>query len=1048
MKKIFFLVFLVSNCVFSQTGMRNNYDVKSPNVSDFIRYGNIGSNMYVGELNLSIPLLNVPVNGQNPVDLSLSYNASGFMPNKRSGIVGLNWNIYGIPAITREVKGSPDDHIGAPTTQNGINGRYEHGFMVGIKYLKDVSATLPNGVVNSSNLISFLNNSGDEFYSYRFKGASGSTTNSFETTPDVFSFNVNGISGKFFMSSDGKIKVITDNPNVITVDLTNFNFQPYTVNCTPINLSEIKLIDGSGNKYYFGGESKYLEYTLNLKLSTQTSDNVGSQPVINTWFLKRIEYYNNEIVYYNYQDDNITNSSDFCLASGMFYHGGTLQNPEKLKFIYMNESVNDSRNLKQFAGTSLTTGGIGNYYTLHKKAFLDNISGTNFNIKFNYSSQDYVFNNNSNLFAFYKSFKEFKLDNIVLKYDTQEIEKINFTYSLKGGINVVDSYPRLFLDTVQEVGRPPYSFEYDILNNQQLPKPSTCAIDFWGFYNGKLTNDAPPFGYNQLIPQTSVDANGDLAYTNDIRNADFNFSKIGIIKKVTYPTGGYSVFEYEPHTYSKRLERRFAGGFTPILYDINGIAGGVRIKKIYDFDGSQITNVKEYQYEVSPNVSSGILMQWPRTKISYNTIINMPSGWYNGVYYSGGNTPTDVHIFQSSSINMNTIENAIMNYSKVTEKTTSNGYTVYNFKNYFTNPDNNDYVSTQLTAGTYTPAVLLNNINLLHNDISIERGKLESKYSYSNSNTLVHKEEYFYNIDPNRFTQNSQTALTTYAWWYNSKQYYYNNFLTQTRSTLYNSSGSIESVQNSVYISAPSYNSTTMSNQDVLSEMTTLSSVNNEIIKTEYKYPWQNYLTTSTEFLNFKNANIMYPIREIEYRNGIKLSEKFTLFAKDASTNSLMLPKSIYSAKFPNSLTNITNVGNLEKKFTYDLYDAKGNVLQYTQENGIPVTIIWGYNKSLPIAKIENASLSQVASALGTTTSTLQTTYNESNINALNGLRSSLPNAMITTYIHLPLIGVSAITDPKGDIVTFTYDSSNRLKNSKDKNGNILTEYQYHYKNQ
>ena len=68
-------------------------------------------------------------------------------------------------------------------------------------------------------------------------------------------------------------------------------------------------------------------------------------------------------------------------------------------------------------------------------------------------------------------------------------------------------------------------------------------------------------------------------------------------------------------------------------------------------------------------------------------------------------------------------------------------------------------------------------------------------------------------------------------------------------------------------------------------------------------------------------------------------------------------------------------------------------------------------------------------------------------MSALNGLRSSLPNALVTTYVHFPLVGVSTITDPKGDITTYTYDDSNRLKNIKDKNGNVLSEYIYQYKN-
>ena len=54
---------------------------------------------------------------------------------------------------------------------------------------------------------------------------------------------------------------------------------------------------------------------------------------------------------------------------------------------------------------------------------------------------------------------------------------------------------------------------------------------------------------------------------------------------------------------------------------------------------------------------------------------------------------------------------------------------------------------------------------------------------------------------------------------------------------------------------------------------------------------------------------------------------------------------------------------------------------------------------------------------------------------------------MITTFIYKTLIGVSSITDPKGDTVYYEYDDLNRLKFIKDAQGNLLSENQYKYKN-
>jgi YD repeat-containing protein len=212
-----------------------------------------------------------------------------------------------------------------------------------------------------------------------------------------------------------------------------------------------------------------------------------------------------------------------------------------------------------------------------------------------------------------------------------------------------------------------------------------------------------------------------------------------------------------------------------------------------------------------------------------------------------------------------------------------------------------------------------------------------------------------------------------------------------------------------------------------LTSQSTKSSLK-ETLETKYYYPQdlggEPFVTDM-----ITNNRIDTPLKTETYRESIKQSEQKTEYAKDATTGNLLLPKFIYAARFPNSLP---TANSLERKITYDKYDDVGNILQYTLESGTPVAIIWGYNKTKPIAKIENATYDQASGAYAA---------NE------NTFRNNLPEAMITTYTYKPLVGISTVTDPKGLTTYYEYDEYNRLKVVKDSQGKILSDNQYHYKN-
>ncbi|PTS96500.1 hypothetical protein DBR11_19085 [Pedobacter sp. HMWF019] len=141
----------------------------------------------------------------------------------------------------------------------------------------------------------------------------------------------------------------------------------------------------------------------------------------------------------------------------------------------------------------------------------------------------------------------------------------------------------------------------------------------------------------------------------------------------------------------------------------------------------------------------------------------------------------------------------------------------------------------------------------------------------------------------------------------------------------------------------------------------------------------------------------------------------------------------------------------VETRLRYYAYDSQGNPQSVSLENGVKVCYVWSYNGQYPIAEIKNADYSSVVSALGGEAAVATFSAKPSPITTevnsfLANLRTSLPNAQVTTFMYEPLVGLVSQTDAKGQTTYYEYDEFQRLKNVKDQNGNILKNNVYHYK--
>jgi YD repeat-containing protein len=174
-------------------------------------------------------------------------------------------------------------------------------------------------------------------------------------------------------------------------------------------------------------------------------------------------------------------------------------------------------------------------------------------------------------------------------------------------------------------------------------------------------------------------------------------------------------------------------------------------------------------------------------------------------------------------------------------------------------------------------------------------------------------------------------------------------------------------------------------------------------------------------------------------------------------------PVSDYQPASPHPNFNVGTRGlltvdsRLEKTVNYNKYDEKANLVETTAENGNTKCFIWGYKKTRIIAEIENVSYASIPTATianlqalsdADNTNCAGTDCNEHNLRvALSNLRTSFPNALIKTYTHDTLLGITSVSDARGYTYFYEYDSFKRLISVKDAEGKIMSKNEYNFHN-
>ncbi|MBQ0078208.1 MAG: RHS repeat-associated core domain-containing protein [Bacteroidales bacterium] len=128
--------------------------------------------------------------------------------------------------------------------------------------------------------------------------------------------------------------------------------------------------------------------------------------------------------------------------------------------------------------------------------------------------------------------------------------------------------------------------------------------------------------------------------------------------------------------------------------------------------------------------------------------------------------------------------------------------------------------------------------------------------------------------------------------------------------------------------------------------------------------------------------------------------------------------------------------------------DRYGNIAQYEAKGGPVTGLVWSHNGLYPVAAIENSGIAAVNAeleqmAVDPESLASATAPSQTEMDALDALRSRLPSAHVTTYTHNPGVGVTSICDVSGVRTYYEYDSGGRLSAIKDYRGDTLEDFEY-----
>lgn len=1049
MKRLLFFIICVH---LLQTVSGQEYapqDIPTPNAMSLGKYGDIPVSYYTGTANIEIPLHTLSVKGVE-LPLSLTYDTSGLLINSLPSWTGMNWTLQAGGVIVRQRRGYYDEHV----LPQHVAYNYTRYFDNYDKILEIVSDGSSNHAVMRSTNTSFQ-----------------------DLEPDIFTFSFMGKSGKFFLGNDGQWKVYSKENLEVIFDIANSDnyispfFPGYPKSgygAQPKVIKGFKIRDENGIVYTFGGDNHTIEYTTSFFDMSDEEEVISWYPV--SWYLKRIsdrhgntlydltyergKYIIQVYNYWQYMEKSGTFNWPIFLGAGNVHHsyyyssfdqtfpyGFSVSSP-----VYLNKIVASNGVEVDFTSVQTLTGDqlypqlyteypgdrLYEYMARRVSKWVSKydpdagMSGPFFNYPgaFYYLQLDYTDYDNN-----YYTVPNSSRTNILSYTGIRQLVRISIHGIGKCQKNYTFQYnynKRLFLNSLLLSGNPQYEngqsavgcYKFSYYNPQALPASYlTRAADHWGYYNG--SEYLYPSGYNAYSFKPQRDPNGGCC-------------KYGMLTEIVYPTGGTSVIEYEPHTFSKRLSLD-----RQTLKDSVGIAGGVRVKSITEYDDeshSKILKKRSFVYN-KPNttLSSGELFSPP----VYN--------WSDYLLKDGGyDANYTLRLFRSTSIfPLSNSFGPHIGYSCVEEMFEDGSKTRYQYSGL------SDNINRDMLYD-----ITLSNVNVLAPDCQFSergfmRGCLLLTTMYDANGQKVKAtglryrdsglEKYIYASDHMQLSGGGSGSLAFFTGGV-YRIYYPKNDVEERIDTLF--------YPNGIFIS-----STQFGKVDRLLAMTSpyihqadarlLTSVSistpSETQMAYYSYADENSSTADGKTIS--QNYYLQPLHTYQYKDSTLLWQHTIHY----QTRTRYIPSIGSLQCFVPDYEIRKNADNsIDTLIIYKDYSDKMELCKYKELGGKDTWLKWSPRYGFLMMKgLGNYIPDYVTSP---TLPGIMEPDQEGWLTVLQNA-TALSDSFLTGYTYDPLGGVTAIVKPTGETIYYEYDWFGNLSNIYDTNHVLLQHFDYNYKN-